>query len=88
MSSMRTKRSRNKNSNVNAHTANSSEKDATTPRKRGKRYPLAEALFMFVLGVIYIVSRAYLIVESFAGLRELPGSAFQNVQWSDVLPHI
>ena len=78
----------NANENSEANVVGGSEKEIKTPRKRGKRYPLPEAFFMFVLGVVYIVSRAYLLVEAFAGLRELPSSAFENVQWSDVLPHI
>ena len=88
VSSIKKIRSQSRNQSSEPNIAHESEKDTKIPRKRGKRYPLPEAFFMFVLGVVYIVSRAYLIVEAFAGLRELPSSAFQNVQWSDVLPHI
>lgn len=37
--------------------------------------------------VAYGLARTYLISESFAGLRTLPASAFQSVQWSAFIPH-
>ena len=44
-------------------------------------------LFPFV-GPLYIIVRAYMIVEVFLSLRALPPSAFQSVQWSSLIPHV
>lgn len=42
-----------------------------------------------LVGVVaYGLAQMYLITESFAGLRILPASAFQSVQWSAYIPHI
>ena len=44
-------------------------------------------LFPFV-GPLYIIVRAYMIVEVFLSLRALPPSAFQSVQWLSFVPHV
>ena len=44
-------------------------------------------LFLFV-GPLYIIVRAYMIVEVFLSLRALPPGAFQSVQWSSLIPHV
>jgi len=41
-----------------------------------------------VLLLVYVVGRVYLVVEAFVGLRSLPPSAFQVVQWTQFLAHI
>ncbi|KAF8649021.1 hypothetical protein AX16_006063 [Volvariella volvacea WC 439] len=43
---------------------------------------------MFVGPVIYTVARIALLVLPLFALRDLPPSAFRNVQWSAYLPHI
>ncbi|RYP17549.1 hypothetical protein DL765_004438 [Monosporascus sp. GIB2] len=40
------------------------------------------------IAVLYGFARLYLIVETFLELRNVDGSAFVNVEWSDFLPHI
>jgi hypothetical protein len=35
----------------------------------------------------YMIARGYIFVEAFSGLRALPATAFQNVEWSNFLPH-
>ncbi|KAJ5710194.1 hypothetical protein N7493_009786 [Penicillium malachiteum] len=40
-----------------------------------------------LLSVLYSLSRAFILVEDFIGLRSLPGSAFEVVSWSKYIPH-
>lgn len=37
---------------------------------------------------MYCLCRAYILVEDIIGLRKLPSSAFQTVDWSKYIPHI
>ena len=43
---------------------------------------------MMVYSAAYSVIRAYILVEDFIGLRELPESAFETVVWTEYLPKI
>ena len=38
--------------------------------------------------VIYVLARAYIIVEGFVALRALPMSAFATANWSNFVPHL
>jgi hypothetical protein len=40
-----------------------------------------------VLCALYCLSRGYILVEDFAGLRSLPKSAFETVEWEVYFPH-
>lgn len=46
------------------------------------------AMLSFPLGGLYILSRAYIILEDFINLRELPASAYEAIDWSAFIPHI
>ncbi len=37
---------------------------------------------------VYITSRAYLFIDIFAGLRRVPKSVYDDVGWSQWIPHI
>ena len=50
--------------------------------------PLKALLPATLTGIIYVLARVYIIVEDFAGLRALPPSAFNTVDWTKVIPHI
>lgn len=50
------------------------------------RFPAC--LWFFVPGGAYFVARFLLLGSVFAGLRALPKDAFQDVQWTNFLPHI
>lgn len=39
------------------------------------------------LGVLYVLSRLYIIAEALASLRALPSGSFQNVHWTTFIPH-
>ncbi|KAI4241836.1 MAG: hypothetical protein LQ352_007375 [Teloschistes flavicans] len=39
-------------------------------------------------GLAYILARIYLVVESFISLRKLPGSAFDTLEWTGLIPHL
>ncbi|KAF8645411.1 hypothetical protein AX16_007835 [Volvariella volvacea WC 439] len=61
----------------------------------GPKYPMLVRVFILpkgsvgsLLGLLYIPARIALLVLPLVGLRNLPPSAFQNVQWSNYIPHI
>ncbi|QDS70094.1 hypothetical protein FKW77_005027 [Venturia effusa] len=45
-------------------------------------------LLCTICGLAYIFSRAYLVVEAFVSLRELPKGAYETPSWTQVLPHL
>ena len=59
-------------------------KDPYNPRSQ---IPVAALLPVLFCSAVYIVSRAYIIIESFIDLRALPPSAYQTVAWSAFIPH-
>lgn len=50
--------------------------------------PLRSLLITMPIMAMYVVCRGYILVEDIIGLRELPTSAFHNVDWTRYLPHI
>ena len=57
---------------------------AANPRK----LPLSgEFWSIFPLATIYAIARTYILVEAFAGLRNLDASAYFNVNWAMYVPH-
>lgn len=49
--------------------------------------PLRVLIPNALLCVLYFSSRGFILVEDFIGLRSLPESAFQTVNWSKYIPH-
>jgi hypothetical protein len=49
--------------------------------------PLRMLIPASILCFLYTFSRLYILVEDFIGLRELPSSAFDTVNWLGFLPH-
>lgn len=50
--------------------------------------PLRMLIPVTILCTSYCVSRAYILIEDGIGLRSLPSSAFETVDWSQYLPHL
>ena len=50
--------------------------------------PLRMLIPATILCFCYSVSRAYILIEDIIGLRSLPSSAFETVDWSQYLPHL
>ena len=48
----------------------------------------AAFLIHFPIIFSYALARTYIIIEGFVGLRALPKSAFESVNWSDFFPHV
>ena len=48
-------------------------------------YPLK--IFTFLVIVLYVLARAYLVVECFISLSYLPADAYQIPSWSVYVPH-
>ena len=44
-------------------------------------------IFMIPLGVLYVLSRLYVMGEALASLRALPSETFQDVDWTRYIPH-
>ncbi len=41
-----------------------------------------------ILCAIYSIARAYVLIEDIIGLRSLPSSAFETVDWTQFMPHL
>jgi hypothetical protein len=50
--------------------------------------PLRALIPVTILGVVYCFARAYVFIASWIGIRRLPTSAYQTVDWTNILPHI
>ena len=42
----------------------------------------------FLCGLAYILAKIYIVVESFISLRKLPASAFNKLEWTQLVPHL
>ena len=49
--------------------------------------PKAHIIVMVPVGIMYVLSRLYIITEALASLRALPSGSFQNVEWASFIPH-
>ena len=41
-----------------------------------------------ICGLLYLLARIYLVIEAFISLRKLPASAFDTLQWTQLVPHL
>lgn len=49
--------------------------------------PTWEIIIMTPVSVMYTLARTYIVVECFFGLRSLPATAYQDVEWLKLVPH-
>ena len=49
---------------------------------------ILDGLLMLILAVVYILARAYLVIECFINLSELPAGVYDMPNWSAYFPHI
>jgi hypothetical protein len=57
-------------------------------RKLGWFSTIIITTLCILCGVSYIASRAYLVVEAFASIREVPKGVYETPAWSQVFPHL
>ena len=77
-----------KRKTLEAHQQRIAEKNMTMKRE-SVELPLPwEFATITPLAIIYGVARFYLIGEAFAELRDMNGTAYINVSWTDFIPHI
>ena len=59
------------------------------PQPTPETFPLpVECGASATMWILYLIARAYVLVEMFAGLRSLPRSAYVCVGWSNFFPHV
>lgn len=51
------------------------------------RMPTGLVVLAWIMGLLYIAARLFILVEDVIELRSLPKSAYQSVEWSSLLPH-
>jgi hypothetical protein len=60
-----------------------------TIKRKSKQLPLPwEFATITPLAIIYGLARFYLLAEAFAELRDLEGTAYVNIDWTNFLPHV
>lgn len=47
----------------------------------------AHIFVMVPVGILYVLSRLFITVEALASLRGLPRGAYENVKWTNFIPH-
>ncbi|KAF2095841.1 hypothetical protein NA57DRAFT_43953 [Rhizodiscina lignyota] len=45
-------------------------------------------ILIFLITMLYVLLRIYLIIEVFAGLRQVRAAVYQDVNWAQFIPHI
>ena len=50
--------------------------------------PLKALIPVTTIAVVYCFARAYILLEDLVNLRALPSTAYDTVDWSELLPHI
>ncbi|KAI0865997.1 hypothetical protein F4860DRAFT_500053 [Xylaria cubensis] len=51
-------------------------------------FPMFILIPAFLLGLAYFSARAFLFIEAFISVRQMPIGVFVTMQWSDYIPHL
>ena len=70
-----------------SHRHNAAAKREISNLTQEPKMPTAFSIPSSMLGALYCIARAYILVEDMIGLRSLPASAFATVDWTLYLPH-
>jgi hypothetical protein len=78
-----------KRKEVDAHNRSMTLRQTTMVKRDMTQLPvLWEFLTITPLAIIYGIARFYLMAEAFAELRNVKGTAYVNVEWSEFIPHV
>ena len=56
--------------------------------KKGAIYNAVLGFLVFSCGFAFCIARAFIVVEAFISIRELPATAYDTPNWSQLLPHL
>lgn len=71
------------------HKRKMTHRQTLQPKRRMTELPLLwEFAVITPLAIVYGVARLYLIAEAFAELRNVSGTAYVNVEWTNFIPHV
>lgn len=74
---------------VEAHNRRMTTRHMTMVKRTMTELPLLwEVVAITPIAFIYGVARLFLIAEAFAELRNIKGSAYVNVEWTEFIPHV
>lgn len=74
---------------LEAHRRRMAQRHMTVVKREMSQLPLPwEFATITPLAIVYGVARFYLIAEAFAELRNVKGTAYVNVEWTDFIPHV
>ncbi len=55
--------------------------------QKGRIHNLSLGSLVFTCGFSLMLARAYIVVEAFVSIRELPSAAYETPTWSQIFPH-
>ncbi|KAF2676495.1 hypothetical protein K458DRAFT_447503 [Lentithecium fluviatile CBS 122367] len=74
---------------LGSHTRRMTQRQQTMAKRSMAELPqMWEFVAITPLAILYGVARLYLIFEAFAELRNVKGSAYVNVEWTNFVPHV
>jgi hypothetical protein len=45
-------------------------------------------LLLWVVPILYVLARAFIIIEAFISVRSLPAGAYDTISWANFMPHV
>ncbi|KAK5120488.1 hypothetical protein LTR85_006143 [Meristemomyces frigidus] len=62
--------------------------DAVATAKQSFHLPVPVAVCFTAVAFVYMLARAYILLECCLVLRQLPATAYETVDWAGLLPHV